>query len=474
MSWTVDGVMYHQWDEYQTALNRRNSQISGQEAAGLRSEVGRLTGRIRQHETDLGRAQGDLRRQTELNQAMQADVGRLAQVQNRIETAQRRSEARMESGFREVRAAVDQVGADLSEMERRHERHAAEVRQNFDAVRQEFRAGLEEAERRRAATEQRLQAEIQEVDAKVEADRADRIARHQSETDRAGEAIDLARAQLEVHQGAHGVLDLEDEATSIREAVMRATSLRGRGDSASALALAEAAFGRARALNHSARRRGAVMKVQRETVESRASALRQDLGDPVVDRYFKPEVGEAGGILDNLETEAAGSYDRWRRAEIEAREHEKLLDRLEDHTLIMRSAAPVLLDLAKDRNAEAKRIIVRLADVYGPLSAKPTVRHRTKGDLKSPMVVECEFGGAKVDVHLELGGGYKIDAYGHASNGECSAMSRVVTEALATDHRVNQPVLDRENRTQPAVDGQSAPEEWRDVASGLSRLKSNL
>ncbi len=476
MSWTVDGHTYHDYNEYQRALERGNSSRARAEADTARREAQRLQSRIRDREQELARSRDDLRQQIAINAAIQQDVTALQRVQNRLERAQQRMERDVTRQFTEVRAHLAENRAELARLDERQKAHAAEVRRQFEEARVELARGLDEAERRRQQTEERLSGRIREVDAKVDADRKARAEKEASRRARAEQAAVFAERELGLHVNSVGPLGLEASLKGIQSKIGAARTLLQQGDESAALALASTSDVEARHLGWEVEHRRATLNARRDSAIERADRVKRDLDESLVQALFMREREQALLVCDRVAEQARTGYERYDRAEVEAARHEQILARLEEETSIMAAAAPSLADLARDRTERAKALIGHLRGIYGPLS---DVRQRqaVEGDRKSAMIVECEFGRARVDLHLQIDGTYTLDGYGHDSNATCASQGTAVAEVVGRAMTVEARHTDTANRSGPARRNESASEDqgnWHEMASRLSDIKRKL
>src|SRR4051794_314480 len=92
MSWTVDGRTYHDYSEYQAALERKAAREASERAGQAYAEVARHQRRLREQEVELDRARGDLARQRGINEQMRQEVRSLEREQHQLADAQSRFE----------------------------------------------------------------------------------------------------------------------------------------------------------------------------------------------------------------------------------------------------------------------------------------------------------------------------------------------------------------------------------------------
>jgi chromosome segregation ATPase len=473
MSWIVDGVTYESIQARDEAIRRRNERQAQATTGQARRQVDELRSRIQQRERELESARGDLQRQIQINEEIRADVSQLRRTNERLEQAQRAMEQQMEAEFREVYADIEATQADVAELERAHQDHVKQVQRTFTEVRQEMKHGLDEAEKRRRETEERLQAEVEQVNRKVENDRRERLERIHSEMSRAEEAVHTVETALREVEGELVTLGLEEQGQAIREQLAQARSSLQRQDSAAALATANGAFGQVRSLQFSVQRRQAALDTYRSSVMVKVDQLEQRLAGPQIVNWFPAEVEVAHNLLGQLKESAGASYQRYSRMEIQADRDERILDRLEQQVDLMVATAPNIAELAEERKQQAMLIIEKLRRVYGPLSSFDQ-RWARDNDPKSSLVLNCKFGGARVDVHIGLDGGFTLDGYGHESNATCSAKAESLVAEIGREQRVRRQQVSMENRNAPALAQERRLPTWSNLSSSLEEIRREL
>src|SRR6185295_9991324 len=146
MSWSVNGRVYHNFEEYQRALAAFERQQSRNSLARASEEVQRHQSRIGQLQAELATAHGSIERQIEINQRIQTEVQGIAREQSRLEAMQREAEARLSAGLADARRAIQSNQEQVRRLEADHARNVAETRAMFDETRREMAAGFAEAE----------------------------------------------------------------------------------------------------------------------------------------------------------------------------------------------------------------------------------------------------------------------------------------------------------------------------------------
>jgi hypothetical protein len=514
VSWTIHGVTYHNYNEYQRALRGENTRQAQRETEQLRKRLKKIEKESadlaerneaslrenRKLERDFEQARGDIQRQRQITTQLQANVAGIRETQERMATAVtslertqaqlasalEESEARAERQFGEIRreaernfarvhCRIDAAEADIAALEQEHQAHVQEVRQTFQEVRGELEQGLARAEQRRRESEQRLQGEIEKVEAKVEEDRRARLAEKKSESDRAAEQLRLVEATLVQCESRLARLNLEEEAQGIRDQVAQASALCARGDTASALAVGHGAYGQGRSLVYRTMKREAELAEGRRRVLERIDGLRATLaGESQVERFFAGEARQAGALLDRLGERARTSYLDHRRLQLDLDADDKTLDRLDRQIGVMVTTAPEVSRLAQERKGRAEGLVRQLKQVYGPLSSVQQ-RFADEQDRKSDLLVECDFGGARVDLQMNLDGTYAIDGYGHESNLSCQQQGTAVVKSVARENVVAASRVDSQNRSQPAAPpAAGAKPAWDGVGEGLGKIEDRF
>ena len=385
-----------------------------------------------------------------------------------------------EQEFRAVHGELQQQAAEIDALDVAHRQHVEAVRREFVDVRHEMAEGLEEAERRREETERRLQAEIDRVEAELEKDRAERLAKEQDEASRARVLVTMAQEETQQHDDAHCQrLRLDGERNQAELKQLEVFELLETNNTAAALAAAHGAMTGARSLTYRAMRREAELVDMRERLMQRSQEVAGSLEDEAIQEYFEAEAGQARRIAARIEREAAESYDRYGRLDVQADRHERQLDKLEEQALVINATTPIVRRQARDRAEVAPTVVKRLADIYGPLTGVEQ-RYATPHDPKSAKIVECNFDGVGVDVHLDIDGSYTVDGYGHASNRTCGSRAQAVVRAMQAEGEVTEQQVDTQNRSEACVTtaaeaaNQVDADAWRGVTKGLDKLEDDL
>lgn len=501
MSWQVDGVYFHSRAEYEAALRKREANQTREEASQLRRQAQALQERVRSREREAESARSALDAQVRVNRALHSDVGalrgaqadlahahqraeaaaaalrsdvsELGRVQQQLGARQAEAEARSERQFARVDKAIRATRAEVAESRAAHERHVAEVRRTFEDVRSEVAAGLSEAEARRADTETRLQGAVAAVDAKVEDDRRERA---RARTDRLAEAalsIELAEDWLSREEGRAERLAMRDDLVEAREQITTARARHAVGDTA-ALSLADTAFAKARATSRNASRRQAELEAAREGVLERVAFLKAVLSGEKVERFFAREAAQARALLDRVGSRASQGYQSFARKEIEATLDLTLLARLAEQVLVIASSVEPVSELFDRRRSASGELVENLVRSHGPLAAPPAQRFAVEGDRKSPLIVACDFGGARVDLRVGLDGATAIDSYGHATNGTCASMADQVVSALGRTMQLGTPRVDPVARQTSAATALNEDAPWESVVGRLADVERAL
>lgn len=468
MSYRIDGVCYHTWAEYRRAVRRRELRAAREETVRLLAEATRLRGRIDQGRDALERPGEGVEQHMGAMVGVERDVRELRRLQDRIVGARERAEVRIEETLRAAMPAAG-PGDGVETMEGESGNLLEEAR-SLDAAREELRrtvAGAEENERR---IQERMQELSGQLDRRLEESRVARVAARQGELDQASEQLALVEEMLaEVPAPDLETLALAEDVAGIREQLAAARRVHAGGSGGGALATASTAFAAARTLLHKARRRRAELAEMQRRVRGEVAHLRGLLEDPGLKRYFEVEVGLAGRLLARIEARAKDGYRTYRTLEIEAGKDLEVISRLRGEVARMGGAVEVVRDLARERKARAKELLASLSRQYGPMRDIQQ-RFATEGDRKSSLVMECDFGGARVEVFLGLDGEYSIDGFGHDSNATCSRRAEGVAEDLARGHAIGGSRVDPQNRSaaEPREGGGAAG--WRGISDALRRL----
>lgn len=439
MSWTVDGRMYHDYNEYLAALQRKEANEAIALAAQARGEIARHQQRLRRQQAELEQAQGDLARQRRINEQMHQDVRGLQREQRQLAEAQHRFEQESNARLGEIREDLRDMGTQLAEAEEQHRRHVEATQQAFEQANEALRAGLAEAERQRQETERRLRAVVDAVDRKVEADRQARLRRQQNDLDQAREQIAMVEEVLNQFGDTLRPLNLEDDAQSIRMTLQSARTLLRQGKASPSLAQAESGFAEVRALGYKSEKRRAELVAASAAIADRVAAIRELAAAERVDRYFKQEKAELIGLLASVADGLSRHYQQYSRLEHDLRDDERILDKLENEARAMVAMCPTLEDQVAERRKRVTALVRKIADRYGGgAEVKPELSD--PDDLKSPLLVNCVFsGGEKVRIEAGIDGEVRIDGAGHSTQDACEERAYDIVESLrreigVTDH----------------------------------------
>lgn len=470
MSWVVDGVVYHNWREYQQALLAHEARLAQAQARAVGEEVRRLQRRIAEREGEIAAVRNDLRRQAALNEMVQADLGALRRQQDLLAQIQRESEARLSGQIDEVRADQRLLAEDMASLEAEQRRHAEEMRAGFDQVRGELQSGLARAERHIAEAERRLQGEIGRVAAALEDERRIRLDRQRNEVERTREQIAMVEERLALVQGQIAALALDEDVMLVRNQLERARNLLDQRDSTQALAKAEDAFVHVATLEQKVLRRSAELVAAREVMASWLAHTRDRLTAKDVQRYFTREIAQIEPVLARWEERVRSGYDDYRRLEIMRNEDGDLFRRLETRLLLMVESAPEIKAQAADRKLQAEELIGQLSELNGPMT-DCTISLADPQDRKSPMVVVCSYGRPTIRITIDLDGRMQLDGYGYDSNGACARRAEAILASLIGRRGMRDPQIDNANRDTPVRNANhgSTPR-W----AGLSRDLTNL
>lgn len=488
MSWTVNGTTYHSHAEYQAACHARDQSRSSAETLSALAEVARVTAQIVNRERELASARNDLAAQVRINAALREDVAALHRVQASLQEAQARTERQMQQSFAAVRSQLDcqQAGIEanrmataenaerLRELDDKQREHERAVRAEFARTRARIEDGLAQADRKLHETEQRLGRRIQEVDTQLQAERQARLAKEATGRSRARLAADLAQEALDELAGDVDMLGLDEERGKVRARIGLARQLVDQGDEAAGVSTAMGAWTDATGLGHTMQRRRAALEARRDAALDRLARIRRSTDDRLVQAFFEVEHGRLSAICGMIEGEVRQGYVRHDRREVEAERYERLLCQLEGEAAAMVATAPGLADLARDRAARARVLTDVLCRVYGPL-VEVKSGQSVPEDRKSPLLVECTFSGAHVDLSLDIDGAYTIDGHGHPTNTTCGARGEAVLSELQGVTTVAETRTESTNRAGPIAPSRPAvPSAWAQVAQRLDDLRRKL
>lgn len=472
MSWIVNGRTYHDYQAYEQARQQSAQQQARAEADAARAEVQRLGARIAQQSRDLDQARGQYAEQVRINDAMRRDVAELGRAQQHLATAQRRAAEQAERQHAEVQVALAGQAEALAAARADHEAHVRAVDHMFEEAHQAMRDGLAQAERRREEGEQRLRGELKELDARFERERQAAMDKAASQGQRTRQYVGFAREALSnLGEDLHR-LDLVEDATLSETQCKAAESLLQTGDEASALAIARQADISAHQIGYALIRRHSELEALSLDARRRMDALLGRLATPAVRHMYAAELNALGGVLARLRQDIERSFQRYRAVEVESARIGGLLGRLEELAHHMEMTAPTLVDQDATRRKQAVALTGHLTPTYGRVT-RATKRLADPDDIKSSLIYELHFEGARVNLHLGLDGTFSADAYGHASNSDCGQSAMRVMRALQHNVAADAPMVEATNRTGPAAQVQAAAPEWQQVRRAVSRMADN-
>lgn len=472
MSWQVDGVWYHDRDKYEVALARREARIAGEAANQLRGAIAGLQENIRQREADVAAARGDVHRQTALNEALRADVGRLDQLRREAAAQQQQAAENFRAQLDAVRGENRVTGEALRSLVQEVEEQSRQTEAAFAGVRRDLDAGLAEAERRREASEARLREGIDEAHRAIEREREQRLARHQDRLQQAAEQIRLTEADLEALKPHLPPLALREQADAVVRQLEQARGMIERGESAASLAMAYGAFTATLTLGDQVRKRRAELDAARGRVTAEVGYLRSLLKDDLARRYFTGEIERIGALLTRLEQRAAAEYADYATLAIEAKRDGEFLQALVHQSLRIVQSAPVMKDMADERREIAETLLTRLAEINGP-ATDVQQRFARDGDRKSPLVMTCRFGEATIEARVTLNGTVSLDGYGYESNSACTQQGQAILESLG-GRQEGRTQLDTQNRQRAVPRNEAAVDTWQTAEAEISRLEDRL
>lgn len=471
MSWTVDGHIYHNYSDYQAALQRKLARESDERTGLARAEAQRYQQRLREQQQALEQAQGDLARQRGINEQMRQEVRGLEREQRDLADAQARFEQESTARLGELRSHMQGMDAQLGEAEAEHRRHVEATRRNFEQARQALQAGLADAERQRQEGERRLTAAVAEVDRKVELDRQARLHRQRNDLDQAREQIAMVEEVLGQFGARLAPLNLEEDEHSVRMELQSAQRMLKAGKASPALTQAESAFSGARALGYKSQKRRSELAAANEAVANRVEAVREVIAAEALDTYFKTEKAELVRHLAQITGRLPQRYQKYSRMEDDLREDERIVGKLEEEARAMVAMCPTLAEQVAQRKTRITEVVRKAARSYGG-SADIRSELEDPDDLKSALVVNCIFsGGAKVRIVAGVDGGYHVDAAGHGSQDECNRRAAEFVQMLGAETRIT------DHRTLASNPGElpdrvaaKQPSSWREVGTRLREI----
>lgn len=379
MSYELAGVLYHSVEAYRKARREMEIRKAIREAENLRRAVSGLEKEIAADREQLNRVQGQLERQKEINQRIEANVGAIKRNQQMLEQRMHENEAQMKEGF-------------------------DEVRQTFAEVRQDMQRGLAEAEKRRAESVALLQGEIAKVRAEAERREAERVQKQRDRLQQAQEQFKIAEEILVAQESYLHDLDLHDAGTVLRQTIAHGRRLLAGQDASAAQALAATALSDARGLEQNVANRHTSLDSARAEATSRARALLSRLSEEdsqETAEYFPAELAQAKAKLQSLLAAASRGFQHHQALRSERAAMEAELNSLDEITLDMLSSAPSVKLMADRRIEQARILLEKLEMEYGPRT-KLRQEFETPDDPKSPLVLNCEFGGSRVRVSIDL------------------------------------------------------------------------
>jgi hypothetical protein len=471
MSWSVDGVAYHNWGEYQAAQARSELRTAQTRLDAMRTEAERHQRRVQDVEGRLAEARGNNERLARLNRELQSGLEDLRNVQQQMQTAQQDYEARSNESFRALREQAAAAREDLAALDAAHQRHQGEVRAQFDRARAETAAGLAEAERRRAKTEEQLQAAIADVNQKLADERAARVAQARSEGETAErlaiyvdeQASALARRQDEV--------DLRVEVTRVREQAAGVRRMLAENRPAAALTLANGSYDALRTAQTETDARSAYLTAARDRVRETAAHLVARLGGEDTAKYFKRAADTVAAELKEMVDRLPETHAHFHhRSDIER--IDSALRDLERDVVAIVASAPLVREMDATRQERIKQVLERLVQNLGPSQATQ-VLYADPDDRKSIKIVRLRYGPATYDLHFPLDphGTIQVEGWGHQTNTDCQHSAGVLAQILSDLLRVTGRTTDAGARTAPQIQHRPAATTWDEVETRLKNLR---
>jgi hypothetical protein len=283
----------------------------------------------------------------------------------------------------------------------------------------------------------------------------------------------MAEEGLEKLEGELGALELDEHVHDVRENIAQARRCLGEQQHAQALGSATQASSATRALAAKIRLRRSKLLAQHNAVEDQIKQLRSMLDEPNFATWFPSESKRLCGFLDKLEARVGDRYRRWVRLGPEAHEDEQIVGRIAQDVAHMYTTVGEVAELAEQRKQLARKLSARLTRIYGTPTALE-MNFAEPSDPKSALVLRYQFGGPRVDVQLELEGGFKLDAYKHGNNSVCQGQANAVMRELGHDFQVREQAVSDSNREAPLEEGRASASTWTSLEQSIDKTGGML
>ena len=428
--------------------NQREESRLRNTTQSLQNELGSLQSQFSQTVSDLRNAQGNYERQRELNQSLQIQITNMEALQRRSLQKQEQLMRETNRAFGQIRSHIAATDANLTDLDRRHESHVANVQREFEATRNQIETGLSQAKTERAA----LQQNIDRIDREREQERQAVI---QEKTDK------LERARAVVRVVRSGIAPLGDrlETTCLRghfDSVVRQLELADRlieEDNAHAAEVA--------ALNANA----TFLTVEKEHYQRVSELVAAKKATNVEIARLEQQLSKV--MLLPSEWDASGEKERrrledyypkaCRQIKLDLADAKHRLasafseyDEYKDDMRLFEERLKPDVELMRDlmigvRAAHVchKKRIERIAKIVSSLNAKfgaqtQEMKHEygDKDDPKSDLIVEACYSGGRFRIHLPFAEGFHVEAYSMATNELSDQLGNELLEAEKEDGEV--------------------------------------
>jgi len=401
------------------------------------------------------------------------NVVKIDKEQKRLREVQQQLKIDMENRFDEVHCRIDKNWKANQKTREELQEHINFVDKEFTYVFDQMQKGFDVAEERRRVTQEKLEESISFVDQKFENYKDIELQKQNSQNARAEIMINMATEILNLNQKHYSSLHLGEEASSLRNILVNAKSLKSTNAAAS-LATASAAYSEALTLTNRVTMRKAEIQASKDWISDQIKRMDKLLIDTEnADIFYKTEISQIKMFFEGLLNSVTnGSLDNYSRLEIYMVKHEKMIDELEEIVGGIAIASPHLKELAIERSNMAANIFSKLKIEYGPLANHaPNQSFEVDNDPKTPLVIPAEFVGGNVTLKVGIDGKVSIDGYGHDSNQVCQQRAQNIIRALEADNAaVLNSQVDTQNRTQSVASASARATDFTSVRNRLSKL----
>jgi len=440
---------------------RNEIEVLNRENTSFKTDVNAL----RKKQADLVYEQNRIRK----------NVIEINKEQSRLRDVQQQLKIDMENRFDEVHCRIDNNWKANQKTREELQEHINFVDKEFANVFDKMQKGFDVAEERRRETQKILEKSIGLVDKKFENHREQELQKQNSQNARAEIMINMATEILNLNQKHYSTLHLGEEASSLKNILVNAKSLKTT-DAAASLAAASAAYSEALSLTNRVTMRKAEIQASKDWISDQIKRMDKLLIDTKnADIFYKTEIAQIKMFFEELLNSLTnGSLDNYSRLEIYMVKHEKMIDELEEIVGEIVITSPHLKELSIERIKIAKNIFSKLKNEYGPLANQaPNQSFEVNNDPKTPLVIPAEFVGGNVTLKVGIDGKVSIDGYGHDSNQVCQQRAQNILRALEADNAaVLNSQFDTQNRTQPVASATGGATDFSSVRNRLNKLSN--